>query len=187
MRRLIRKPLIRFLILAIIMIGFVVVSGVISASRSDQATNRGWQLAYQVAPPELLAQVVTDHMQPGIKVDSKQMKAWKIQQPEQVQPLYLLDTRVNAPPNPLCGSAGCLFVAYTATAKHQFQSVFSHYLNPLLPKNIPLIQPTATLWGGLPCLTINQLEASKIRTYKLCFSGQTYETLETQLLPQTYE
>ncbi len=187
MRRLIRKPFIRFLILISIMVGFVVVSGVISASRSDQATNRGWHPATQVAPPALLAQLVKDHIQSGIRIDPKQMKAWKIQQPKQAQPLYLIDTRVNALPSPLCGSAGCLFVAYTLTAKHQFQLVFSHYLNPLLPKNIPLIQPTATLWGGLPCLTINQLEVSKIRTYKLCFSGQTYETLETQLLPKTYE
>jgi hypothetical protein len=187
MRRLTRKPFIRFLLLTIIMIGFVIVSVVISASRSNQAMNRGWQPAYQVAPSALLAQVVKDHIQPGLKVDSNQMKAWKIQQPEQAQPLYLLDTRVSATQNPLCGTAGCLFTAYIATTKHHFQPVFSHYLNPLLPKNMPLIQPTATLWGGLPCLIINQLEAPKVRTYKLCFTGQTYETLETQLLPQTYE
>jgi hypothetical protein len=186
MRRLTRKRLLRLLVLMIMIVGFAITLIMISASRSNQIVNRGWQPANQGTPPALLAQVVKEHIQPGISIDPKQMRIWEIRPSAQSQTLYLIDTRVHhhvsSQPEPLCGLAGCLFVAYISTAKQQFQSVFSQYLDPRLPGNIPPIQLTSTLWGGLPCLTINQLESPKVRTYKLCFNGQTYETIESRCL-----
>ena len=50
-----------------------------------------------------------------------------------------------------------------------------------------LLQPVTEIREGLPCLLINQLEQQKIQSSKLCFTGTTYETVETQILPEVYE
>jgi hypothetical protein len=102
--------------------------------------------------------------------------------------LYLIDTRLRQTakepqPNLLCGTENCLFLGYN----FKRQRVLNIYLNPKLPPKVPLIQPISELRESLPCLRINQLEQHKIRTTKLCFTGTTYETIETQLLPEVYE
>ncbi len=191
MRWLTRKRLIRLLILKIIILFCIAVLVAMSASKSQERSQKGWQPAQSIVPPELLAQIAHDQLEAETTVAPGQMKAWKIKSPAQTQELYLIDARTNhsksPQQNPLCGMAGCLFLAYRSTAEHGFQPVLSAYLNPLLPANIPLIQPTSKMQSGLPCLAIQQLEAAKVRTYTLCFNGQRYETVDTQLQPKTYD
>lgn len=186
-----RKRLIRLLYLKIVILLCIAALFAVSASKSHESAQKGWQPAHQVVPPELLAQIAQEHIQANTAVDPGQMKAWKIKSSVQSQALYLIDTRIShsepSQRNPLCGMAGCLFLAYRSTTNHAFQQIFSAYLNPLLPANIPLIQPTTKMQAGFPCLAMNQLEVSRVRTYTLCFNGQTYETVDTQLQPQIYE
>ncbi len=161
--------------------------------RSRNAAGQSqWQLAKDAAPKGLLEQVVQENIQLGTEINAGQMKLWTIHQPHQNMPLYLIDTRVaNAAEqpqaNPLCGAQGCVFLAYISAANGHYQSVLKFYLNPHLPPQIPLLQPTAELKAGLPCLIANQLEQQKIRTTQFCFNGSTYEIVETQLRPEVYE
>jgi hypothetical protein len=145
-----------------------------------QAQGR-WQPASQVLPLNRQQQIFKENLQPGIQVDVGQMQVL------QVGPLDLIDTRIANPAkgpavNPLCGAQSCLFLGYT-----QQQRVLNIYLNPNLPPKVTLIQPVTEVREGLPCLLINQLEQQKIQASKLCFTGTTYETVETQTLPEVYE
>jgi hypothetical protein len=145
-----------------------------------QAQGR-WQPASQVLPFNRQQQILKENLQPGFPVDVGQMQVL------QVGPLDLIDTRIANPaktpnPNPLCGAERCLFLGYVN--QHR---VLNLYLNPNLPPKVALIQPVTEQREGLPCLLINQLEQQKIRFSKLCFTGTTYETVETQILPEVYE
>jgi hypothetical protein len=146
-----------------------------------QAQTR-WQIVRDVLPIDFQQQILKENIQPNTKIDVGQMQVLKVGQ------LYLIDTcfRQTAKelqPNPLCGNENCLFLGYT----NQQQRVLNIYLNPKLPPKVPLIQPISEVREGLSCLHINQLEQHKLRTAKLCFTGTTYETIETQLLPEVYE
>jgi hypothetical protein len=162
----------------------------VSLGNSDRAAP-SWQAADQVAPPELLEQVRQENFNLQAQVEIEQMKVWKIEQPSQSWPLYLIDTRTSheaetPAANPLCGARGCVFLAYIAV-DGVYQRVFHTYLDPRLPPGLSLFHPASELRSGLPCLVIPQLENRKIRAFHFCFNGQSYELLETQLLPQVYE
>jgi hypothetical protein len=150
-----------------------------------------WKPASQSAPPGLLEQVVQENIQPGISIDAQNMKIWTIHPSQAKQALYLIDPRVakaeDSSDNPLCGAAGCVFLAYVQVSGNLYQRVLNTYLNPLLPPEVPLIKPGPELQSGLPCLQVNQLERQKIRTFKLCVNGTTYEVMESHLLPKVYE
>jgi hypothetical protein len=161
------------------LLGMVGLPGLLLLHRG-QAQER-WRTASQVLPTDLQQQILKENLQPGTQVDVGQMPVL------QVGPLDLIDTRIPNPAkgpaaNPLCGAQSCLFLGYT-----QQQRVLNLYLNPNLPPNLTLIQPLTETREGLPCLLINQLEQQKIHVSKLCFTGTTYETVETQILPEVYE
>jgi hypothetical protein len=146
-----------------------------------QAQTR-WQLVGEVLSIDFQQQILKENIQPNTKIDVGQMQMLRAGQ------LYLIDTRIRqtvkeSQPNLLCGAENCLFLGYN----FKRQRVLNIYLNPKLPPKVPLIQPISELRESLPCLRINQLEQHKIRTTKLCFTGTTYETVETQLLPEVYE
>jgi hypothetical protein len=161
--------------------------------RPQDTSQPQWRLAKDAAPGGLMAQVIQDNIQPGTTLDAGQMKVWKVQQPSQDVPLYLIDSRVaNAAEqpqgNPLCGAQGCLFLAYIPAEKGHYQRVLNLYLNPHLPPKVTLLQPeAATLTVGLPCLVVKQLEHHKIRILHFCFNGSSYEIIDDQILPQVYE
>jgi hypothetical protein len=161
------------------LLGMVGLPGLLLLHRG-QAQGR-WQPASQVLPTELQQQILKENLQPGTQVDIGQMQVLR------VGPLDLIDTRITNPSkgptaNPLCGAESCLFLGYVN--QHR---VLNLYLNPNLPPKVALIQPVTETREGLPCLLINQLEQQKIHTSKLCFNGTTYETVETQILPEVYE
>ncbi len=140
-----------------------------------------WQLANQVLANDFQQQILKENVQPGIAIDIGQMKALTIGR------LQLIDTRIANPAktakvNPLCGAESCLFLGYSNR-----QRVLNIYLNPNLPPKVTLIQPIDEQRENVPCLLINQLEQQKIHASKLCFNGTTYETVETQILPEVYE
>jgi hypothetical protein len=146
-----------------------------------QAQTR-WQFVREVLPSDFQQQISKENIQPNTQVDVSQMQVLKVGQ------LYLIDTRLRRTtkelqPNPLCGAENCLFLGYTV----QKRRVLNIYLNPKLPAKVPLIQPIDERRDGFPCLLINQLEQRKIRKSKLCFTGNSYETIETQILPEVYE
>jgi hypothetical protein len=140
-----------------------------------------WQPASQVLSIDFQQQILKENLQPGTAIDIGQMKVLTVGR------LRLIDTRiVNSTKvsntNPLCGAESCLFLGYSNR-----QRVLNIYLNPNLPPKMTLIQPIGETHEGLPCLLINQLEQQKIHASRLCFNGTTYETVETQILPEVYE
>jgi hypothetical protein len=139
-----------------------------------------WQPANQVLSIDI-QQILKENLQPGTAIDIGQMKVLTVGR------LRLIDTRIVNPTkvsntNPLCGVESCLFLGYS-----NHQHVLNIYLNPNLPPKVVLIQPIEEQRENLPCLLINQLEQQKIHASKLCFNGTTYETVETQILPEVYE
>jgi hypothetical protein len=193
MRFMVRSDPIRILVVLMVALVFVLAIAffLLSPNASSQPQ---WQLAKAAAPEGLMAQIVHENIQPGIPVDSEQMKIWRIQQANQNVPLYLIDTRVaNAAEqpqgNPLCGMQGCRFLAYIPAGSGRYQRVLSLYLNPHLPPKITLLEleKYSSLATGLPCLIVNQLEHHKIRTAKFCFNGSIYEMMDTQIFPKVYE
>jgi hypothetical protein len=146
-----------------------------------QAQTR-WQLVGEVLSIDFQQQILKENIQPNTQIDVGQMQVLRAEQ------LYLIDTRLRQTakepkPNLLCGAENCLFLGYNLKR----QRVLNIYLNPKLPPKVPLIQPIDERQDGFPCLLINQLEQRKIRKSKLCFTGNSYETIETQLLPEVYE
>jgi hypothetical protein len=146
-----------------------------------QAQTR-WRIVAEVFPIDFQQQILKENIQSNTQVDVGQMQVLQMGQ------LYLIDTRLRqtvkeSQPNLLCGAENCLFLGYNLKR----QRVLNIYLNPKLPPKVPLIQAIDESREDLPCLRINQLEQHKLRTAKLCFTGTTYETVETQLLPEVYE
>ncbi|NJO93860.1 MAG: hypothetical protein HC820_04975 [Hydrococcus sp. RM1_1_31] len=148
--------------------------------QAGHADSLRWQSASTVAPSGLLEQVVKENFESSFqsRVNSAQMKLLTVMQPQQQIPLYIIDTRTdynNPSANFLCGAAGCNFLGYIRT-KAGYQRVFSYYLNPALPENLSIIEPTRTIRNGLPCLVFNQPIQNSIEKIKACFDGRQYRT-----------
>jgi hypothetical protein len=164
----------------LILSSFILIPGVFLLYRGQAQTR--WQLVAEVLPIDFQHQILKENLQPNTQIDVGQMQVLRAGQ------LYLIDTRFRqtakeSQPHPLCGAENCLFLGYNLKR----QRVLNVYLNPKLPPKVPLIQLIDTRREELPCLLVNQIEQRKIRKSKLCFTGNTYETVETQLLPEVYE
>jgi hypothetical protein len=164
----------------LILSSFILIPGVFLLYRGQAQTR--WQLVAEALPIDFQQQILQENIQPNTQANIGQMQVLLAGQ------LYLIDTRLRktakaSQPHPLCGAENCLFLGYNLKR----QRVLSVYLNPKLPPKVSLIQPLDEHRENLPCLRINQLEQHKIRTSKLCFTGNAYETVETQLLPEVYE
>jgi hypothetical protein len=159
--------------------GVVGLPAIFMLHRSQAQEN--WRLANQVLSIAFQQQILKENLQLGTSIEMGQMKVLAVGR------LHLIDTRIANPTkavnaNPLCGAESCLFLGYSKRRR-----VLNIYLNPNLPPKVTLIQPIGEQRENLPCLLINQLEQQKIHTAKLCFNGTTYETVETQILPEVYE
>ena len=191
MARHIFKNTLKWLGIGMIVWGAIVVvlSAVGLAERQASANDAAWSYAAQSAPTELMTQIHREHFSPDAAVDTGRMKVWKIQQSGQIQPLYLIDSRVAnsaGSTNPLCGASGCAFFGYLTTA-NGYQQVLDIYLDPRLPPHMPLIELGDELQAGFPILKVNQLEGDRIRQLTLAFNEQKYDITETKLFPQRYE
>ncbi|MEA5464059.1 hypothetical protein [Leptothoe sp. PORK10 BA2] len=154
------------------------------ASSTAQTT---WQLAGQIAPPELLKQIGEEHLSSPEPVNLSQMRAWKIHQPRQSAPLYLIDTRVtDSEQQPLCGKAGCAFLGYIP-GQQGYQTVFNTYLDPHLPPNTDLLSVTDELQSGLPTLTLHQLDGQQLQRFTVAFDGTYYAVVTVDNLSPTHE
>jgi hypothetical protein len=147
---------------------------------------------WQSISHKLSAQVMTESFRPGIPIDVGRLRTWKIQQSEQSDPIYLVDSRLSDRAdyprvNPLCGASGCAFLIYKPDGDRHFQQIWSAYLNVNLPPTVALFEPSPDLSHGLPILKINQMEGQRIRQLRLSFDGKGYEITQTTLMPQIYE
>ena len=146
-----------------------------------------WQLASEGAPPGLMQQVQTDALQPNAWVDVGQMYIWRIQQPNQAQPLYLIDSRTGqASESPLCGALGCAFFGYIST-ESGFQQVYAAYLDPHLPPDTELFEPLESQANGLPQLRLYQLEHPQLHAFTLTFDGHRYTVADVNYRPLPHE
>ncbi len=187
MRRLTSRLKLRLLFLMSILLTLAIVFTLNQHAFSQDQ----WRFAKDIAPPGLVDQIVQENFQSSSPVEAGNMKVWKIQQPQQREPLYLIDTRVThdskqARANPLCGQQDCLFLGYVPK-RDRYQRILNLYLNPHLPPKMALWRSLSELNNGLPCLVAQQLVQEKIQAFKLCFNGQVYEITETQRLPKRYE
>lgn len=161
------------------------------AALSKTASGSDWQSAAQAAPAGLMEQVVRDNMTSNAQIDAGKMKVWKILQPGQSEPLYLIDTRIanlaeRPSGNPLCGALGCAFFGYVSENGH-YRKVLGTYFDVNLPPHIPLFELTDNLQKGLPTLKVNQREGDRVRQFIFSFNGESYEVVETRLSPNVYQ
>jgi hypothetical protein len=147
---------------------------------------------WQSISRKLSIQVREENFRPDIPVDIGRLRTWKIEQPGQSNPIYLVDSRLSDRAeyprvNPLCGASGCAFFIYKPDGDHHFQQIWSAYLNTNLPPTVALFEPSPDLSHGLPILKINQMEGQRICQSRLSFDGKVYAITQTTLMPQNYE
>jgi hypothetical protein len=187
-----RRLLKRLMIPTFILVSVLMAIALLASRNPASVSLSQWHDAAKSAPTGLMAQVIQDNISPDLPIDAGRMKVWKIQQPEQSKPLYLVDSRVanlaDYPhANPLCGVTGCAFFAYISLKEGEFQQVWSEYLNVNLPPGILLIEPSHELKHGLPKLRINQMKGKQVQQLQLTFNGKVYETTNILLLPKNYD
>lgn len=176
----------RFYVLLILMI--LVSQMAIACTLSAIAqSDLKWTYFSQSSLPRLQTQLQQNYQQAGVPVDVGRMRILKLQQSEQEKPLYIVDSRVALEPNrshlnPRCGKAGCEFEGYVQT-NDRYKQVLAVYLNPNPPHGKPLIEPTATLQNGLPCLKFNQrnLKRNQIEVARWCYDGQQYRFVNAEV------
>ena len=78
----------------------------------------------------------------------------------------------------LCGQLGCLFAAYLQQDT-QYQAVWSSYLSPNVPKQVPLLAQYGE--EAMPSFLINQVEGHQIRQVVYGWDGHQYHPEQTVL------
>lgn len=84
----------------------------------------------------------------------------------------------------LCGQLGCLFAAYLQQDT-QDQVVWSSYLSPNVPKQVPLLAQYGE--EAMPSFLINQVEGHQIRQVVYGWDGHQYQPEQTVLNNQPIE
>ena len=84
----------------------------------------------------------------------------------------------------LCGRLGCLFAAYLQQDT-QDQAVWSSYLSPNVPKQVPLLAQYGE--EAMPSFLINQVEGHQIRQVVYGWDGHQYHPEQTVLNNQRLE
>lgn len=100
---------------------------------SGKATNP-WSAATSVVPLETVQAVVAENSGLNPQEAASNVLAWTVDG----QAGRLVVFNFNNPS--VCGSAGCLYAAYLVNKDTSPARVFSSYLNPSLPPDIPLFQ-----------------------------------------------
>jgi hypothetical protein len=84
----------------------------------------------------------------------------------------------------LCGQLGCLFAAYLEQHT-QYRLVWSSYLSPNLPKQVPLLAQYEE--KGMPSFIANQVEGNQLRQVVYGWDGNQYNPEQTVLHNQQLE
>ena len=156
-------------------------------AKTSSTVQTSWQLAGEIAPPELLKQIAEEHLSSPEPVNLSQMRVLKVHQSKQSAPLYLVDTRLaESDQQPLCGKAGCAFLGYIQ-GKQKYQTVFNTYLDPHLPPDTELLLVSDTLQSGLPTLTLHQLEGQQLQRFTVAFDGTHYAVVTVDNLSSPHE
>lgn len=167
-------------------LGLIVLLSACSAATAQG--NQRWISLSQANLPGLRNQLQQKYSSDRFPIDAGRMRVLKVKNPNQAQPLYLIDTRV-APErrslNPTCGSAGCAFEGYIQT-QQTYREVLSVYLNPELSKELRLVEPASTSQNGFPCLNFNQpqKQTRQIEVVQWCYDGQRYQFVNSTLHQQ---
>lgn len=152
---------------------------------SAQAQAGDWRPVSQVLPEPIIQEVIASETSlTGPEADdlAETMVGWSI--PGDEGRLVLVDYRSDL----LCGSSGCLYNGLWIEGD-QLQgegAVFSAYLRPDLPPEIPLIQPIDVDDGvarPLPCLQASQVEENQVVERISCMRGGRYQETRNRRLP----
>lgn len=152
---------------------------------SAQAQDGNWRPVSQVLPDPIIYELIeAETSVTGPEADdlAETMVGWSI--PGNVGRLVLVDYRSDL----LCGSSGCLYNGLWIEGD-QLQgegAVFSAYLRPDLPPEIPLIQPIDVDDGvarPLPCLQSSQVEENQVVERISCMRGGRYYVTRNRRLP----
>ena len=138
---------------------------------STSAAMTSWSAATSIVPTETVQAVVAENSELNPQEVASNVLAWTIDG----QAGRLVVFNFNNPG--VCGTEGCLYSAYLVRKNTPLVRVFSSYLNPSLPPNIPLFkvadEPSKN--SGLPCLQVPQLSGNDIRQLLFCFNGREYQ------------
>lgn len=150
-----------------------------------------WEIAANVVPPALMEQVVQDNLTPTWIGDPGRMKAIKVSVKGQAYPLYVINPQITPPRlvttidpslSPLCGTAGCKYLAYIEESG-KYRQIFDKYLKDKLPPDIPFLRVAKSSSMGLPCLEFTQypdpLRGTTLISTRYCYNGQSYVPQET--------
>jgi len=152
---------------------------------SAQAQDGNWRPVSQVLPDPIIQELIeAETSMTGPEADdlAETLVGWSI--PGDEGRLVLVDYRSDW----LCGSSGCLYSGLWIEGD-ELQGegvVFSAYLRPDLPPEIPLIQPIDVDDGvarPLPCLQASQVEDHQVVERIACLRGGRYQGTRNRRLP----
>ena len=138
--------------------------GFMASTQVTKTTPLTWQPAQQVVEPALVQKVLKENFQPLNNEplpDATQIKAVVVA----ADPKYFIFD-FNTPK--LCGSAGCLYSAYTTDGKN----ILSLMLKPQVPKGSNLFVQSSERKNGYPCLDVAQKSSNElVVTSHFCFES----------------
>lgn len=142
------------------------------------ATSVPWQPATKVLDRGVVeAMVQHDTMLP--KAIADKTLAWPLKQDDGTLVV------INYNNSGVCGRLGCLYGAFLRQDAGPWQPVFSSYLDPNLPPDIPLFTPVRREERRFPCLQVNQTGQSGasqgVRQTVYCYNGKTYQSVSSDL------
>ena len=136
-------------------------------------TKVSWQSAQSYFGRVTLEQIVRENASVSTKEIAQQMRVYQLS----VKPLKLALVDFHSPQ--LCGRNGCLYAVYQKLeSEGSWVRVLSRYLDPYLPKSIPLLEESKLRDS---CWNINQLEQTNLRQTTVCFGEGRSQVLETRL------
>lgn len=164
------------IILGILSVFLVVILGAFWALSQPKSVIC-WEKASGVAPAGVLKAAVQQNYLPlkmQKPLDENQIKALKV--PEQgAGNLYIIDFNSSQ----VCGSGGCLYVAYT----QQEKPVLRVLLNPQLPKETPLFSVGEQVRNGFSCLELAQSTGKENSIYRrrYCYEGTGFTLVNSSI------
>lgn len=168
---------------------FILLSVLLGTIGCSSATGIPWQRATAVVPEAVIEQIIAQNStltEERAAEVTQTMQAWEVKGNQG----RLVVFNFNTPD--LCGALGCLYTGAWLRDDQPAVQVFSMYLNPNLPRDRSLFEVlndngTSQEQAILPCLKVMQVEQERLRQTNLCFDGQQYHIVDSQLHQATGE